>query len=171
MIASTLRASGKRVGVYNSPHLVHWSEAVLINGAPDIDGWRGSMHAIQAALGDVEGVCGRYTAFEASCAAMWLQLARARVDYAVVEAGVGGLRDATNVCDSVSAAALTTVGLDHQDLLGNTIAEIRSGRVIVINLEGGTCPFILSLGFNWRRTRLSLLTPLSVSMDEYFSKE
>ena len=54
---------------------------------------------------------------------------------------------------------------------GNAIAEIRSGRVIVINLEVGTRAFILSLDFNWRRTRLFLLTPRSVSMDEYFSKE
>ena len=141
MIASTLRASGKRVGVYNSPHLVHWSEAVLINGAPDIDGWRGSMDAIQAALGHVEGVRGRYTAFEASCAAMWLQLARAHVDYAVVEAGVGGMRDATNVCDSVSAAALTTVGLDHQDLLGSTIAEIAHDKCGIFKPG---CPAVVS---------------------------
>ena len=89
----------------------------------------------------MEGVRGRYTAFEASCAAMWLQLARAHVDYAVVEAGVGGMRDATNVCDRVSAAALTTVGLDHQDLLGSTIAEIAHDKCGIFKPG---CPAVVS---------------------------
>ena len=43
-----------QVGVYNSPHLFHWSEAVLINDVPDLEGWRVSMNAIQEALGDVD---------------------------------------------------------------------------------------------------------------------
>jgi folylpolyglutamate synthase/dihydropteroate synthase len=91
-----------KVGVYNSPHLNHYSDAVLVNDRPDLPGWYDSMHTIQEALGGAEKACGKYTAFEVTCAAMWLQLERAKVDYAVVEAGVGGLRDATNVCESVS---------------------------------------------------------------------
>lgn len=141
MVSAALRAAGKRVGVYNSPHLFHWSDAVLIDGEPDEAGWRASMGAIQAALGDIDGARGRYTAFEASCAAMWLQLATAKVDYAVIEAGVGGLRDATNVCDTVSASVLTSVGLDHQQLLGDTIAEIAQDKCGIFKPR---CPAVVS---------------------------
>jgi dihydrofolate synthase/folylpolyglutamate synthase len=141
MIAAALRAAGKRVGVYNSPHLVHWSESVTIDDEPNLDAWRASMRDIQRALGGVEHARSKYTAFEASCAAMWLQLASAQVDYAVVEAGVGGMRDATNVCDAVSAAVLTTVGLDHQDLLGSTIAEIARDKSGIFKPN---CPAIVS---------------------------
>jgi dihydrofolate synthase / folylpolyglutamate synthase len=141
MVAAALRAAGKRVGVYNSPHLFHWSDAVLVDGEPDEAGWRASMGAIQAALGDVDGARGRYTAFEASCAAMWLQLATAKVDYAVIEAGVGGLRDATNVCDNVSASVLTSVGLDHQQLLGDTIAKIAQDKCGIFKPR---CPAVVS---------------------------
>jgi len=141
MVAAALRAASKRVGVYNSPYVLHWSDAVLVDGRPDEAGWRASMRAIQAALGAVDGARGRYTAFEASCAAMWLQLATAQVDYAVVEAGVGGLRDATNVCDAVSAAALTSVGLDHQQLLGDTIADIAADKCGIFKPR---CPAVVS---------------------------
>lgn len=141
MIASVLGAAGKKVGVYNSPHLFHWSDAVLVDGNPDVDGWRASMREIRQALANQGQVKGVYTAFEVTCAAMWLQMAKAKVDYAVIEAGVGGLRDATNVCDLVSAAALTSVGLDHQDLLGTTIAEIARDKAGIFK---NGCPAIVS---------------------------
>ena len=141
MVAAVLRAAGKRVGVYNSPHLFHWSEAVLVDGASDVLSWRASVRSVQRVLVNGGQATGAYTAFEVTCAAMWLQLATAKVDYAVIEAGVGGSRDATNVCDSVCAAAITSVGLDHQDLLGGTIPEIAHDKAGIFK-KG--CPAVVS---------------------------
>jgi len=89
MAAAALRAAGLRVGTYSSPHRLHASDAVTVDGAPDPAGWAAAVEAVCDAAGGAARAAGRLTAFEAATAAMWAQLAAARVDVAVVEVGVG----------------------------------------------------------------------------------
>ncbi len=114
MISSALRESGLKVGTYTSPHIRHWSDAVSINGHSDRHGWSKSVRQVEAAVGGSERAAGRITAFEAATAAMWAQMKDASVDVAVIETGVGGRLDATNVCERSEASIITNVGLDHQ---------------------------------------------------------
>ena len=116
MMSSVLQAAGYSVGVFSSPHLHHWSEAVTVNGMVNVEAWRRAVGKVQRQLVE-DGEDGKFTAFEAACAAMWVQLAERQVDYALIEVGVGGRLDATNVCEEVEVSIITSVGLDHQVML------------------------------------------------------
>jgi UDP-N-acetylmuramate-alanine ligase len=114
MISSALQRAGLKVGTYTSPHIRHWSDAVAINGKSDRDGWARAVSHVETAVGGSEKAAGRLTAFEAATAAMWSQMKHANVDIAVVETGVGGRLDATNVCAQSEVSVITNIGLDHQ---------------------------------------------------------
>ncbi|GJG88557.1 dihydrofolate synthase [Gemmatimonadetes bacterium T265] len=119
ILTALLRARGLTVGTYTSPHLVDFRERVVVDGraiAPE---------AVLAFLGrvdDVSRVLGA-TFFEVTTALAFDHFARARVGVAVIETGLGGRLDATNVVDPV-VAGVTEIGLDHTELLGSTIPEI-----------------------------------------------
>ena len=116
---SILKEAGLRVGSYMSPHIHHYSERVRINGhaASDADLCL-SFAAVEAARGDIS-----LTYFEfGTLAAMWL-FKEQEVDAAVLEVGLGGRLDAVNVVEP-DVAVVTSIGLDHQDWLGNDIADI-----------------------------------------------
>nr|WP_255699145.1 bifunctional tetrahydrofolate synthase/dihydrofolate synthase [Luteimonas sp. Y-2-2-4F] len=107
------RAQGWRVGAYTSPHLLRYNERVRLDGreAGD-DALVEAFEAVEAARGDVA-----LTYFETgTLAALWL-FARAGLDLAVLEVGLGGRLDAVNLVDA-DVAAITTIDLDHQDWLG-----------------------------------------------------
>ena len=113
------RAQGLRVGAYTSPHLLRYNERVRIDGrdAGD-DALVEGFEAVEAARGDTP-----LTYFEyGTLCALWL-FARAGLDLAVLEVGLGGRLDAVNMVDA-DAAIVTTVGLDHQDWLGGDIEAI-----------------------------------------------
>lgn len=74
MIAASLRRAGLRVGVYNSPHVRHWSDAVTVDGRSDPLGWASSVGAVAKAVGGADGARGKLTAFEVATTAMWVQL-------------------------------------------------------------------------------------------------
>lgn len=126
MAESVLRASGLTTGLFTSPHLVSFRERIRINGVmvseEDI-AW-----AVEQVRGPIEqlreeGKLNPSTFFEAYLA-MALVLFRERgVELAVLETGLGGRLDATNTCEPV-ACAITTLGLDHTEILGNTIEQI-----------------------------------------------
>ncbi len=114
-LASLLRASGQRVGVYASPHLVRYNERVDIEGtlASD-DDLCTAFAAVEAARGEIS-----LTYFEmGTLAAFWL-FERAQLDVAVLEVGLGGRLDAVNLIDA-DLALVTSIGLDHAEWLGNT---------------------------------------------------
>jgi dihydrofolate synthase/folylpolyglutamate synthase len=121
MIAALLAATGRRVGTYTSPHLRDVTERIGVGGHP-VDALE-----LEWALSEVLDVAERIDVdpawFEAMTLAGFLLLAEAQVDVAVVEVGLLGRWDATNIVDG-RVAVVTSVGLDHTDLAGPTLADI-----------------------------------------------
>jgi dihydrofolate synthase/folylpolyglutamate synthase len=118
-IASIFSASGYRTGLYTSPHLVRFTERIRIDGKEIPE--RRLVRYIESIRDAIETV--NATFFEATTCAAYLYFADERVDMAVIETGLGGRLDATNVvvpCVSV----ITNVALDHQEYLGSTIKAI-----------------------------------------------
>ncbi|MCL2915380.1 bifunctional tetrahydrofolate synthase/dihydrofolate synthase [Shewanella corallii] len=115
MLESILRDAGMSVGVYSSPHLVHFNERVRINGidAPDAD-IIGAFAAIEQARGDIS-----LSYFEFATLTGLYLFKQAKLDVAILEVGLGGRLDATNIIDA-DVAVVTAVDLDHQEFLGNT---------------------------------------------------
>jgi len=113
-VEAIARANGWRVGSYTSPHLLRYNERVRIDGHDAADAALvAGFEAVEAARGDT-----RITYFEyGTLCALWL-FERAQLDLAVLEVGLGGRLDATNLVDP-DVAVVTTVDLDHQDWLGN----------------------------------------------------
>jgi dihydrofolate synthase / folylpolyglutamate synthase len=123
MIEALLRDAGLRVGSYLSPHVSSWAERIRVDGE-EAD--------FERAIERVREVCEREggTQFEVLTAAALAEFAAAGVDVAVVEAGLGGRHDATNVLDS-RVVVLTSVALDHTDVLGSTREEIAAEKLAV----------------------------------------
>jgi dihydrofolate synthase / folylpolyglutamate synthase len=144
MIAAILERHGLRTGSYLSPHLVSYSERVQI-GERDIE-----THAFAAAIAGSVLPAERVnrtlaendhvTQFELLTAAAFWELARREAQVVVVEAGLGGRYDATNVIDS-KVSALTNVGLEHTRWLGPTLTDIATEKLAVLG-QGS----ILALG-------------------------
>jgi dihydrofolate synthase/folylpolyglutamate synthase len=122
MTAALLRAAGLRTGAYTSPHVRRWSERIQVDGA-DAD--------LEAALARVRPHAEGATQFEVITAAALAELAGQGVDAAVVEAGLGGRLDATNVL-SARVVVLTNVALEHTDVLGPTREAIAAEKLAVI---------------------------------------
>src|SRR5919201_3680674 len=122
--AAFLLREGLSVGAYTSPHVVGWSERIQVDGE-DAE--------LEAALGRVRPPAEQVgaTQFEVLTAAAFAEFAAAGVDAAVIEAGLGGRYDATNVIDA-PVVLLTNVGLDHTDVLGETRAEIAREKLAVV---------------------------------------
>ena len=122
--AAFLQREGLSVGAYTSPHVSGWGERIQIDGK-DAD--------FEAALGRVRHAAERVgaTQFETLTAAALAEFADARVDVAVIEAGLGGRLDATNVLDA-RIVALTNVSLDHTDVLGDTREQIAREKLAVV---------------------------------------
>jgi dihydrofolate synthase/folylpolyglutamate synthase len=120
IVASVLQAAGYRVGLYTSPHLVDFRERIQVAGAP-IEEER--VAELTASLREAAGESLDPTFFEFTTAMAFQHFAEAGVDVAVVEVGLGGRFDATNVLTPV-ASAITNVALDHQEYLGHSIPAI-----------------------------------------------
>ncbi len=135
MIAALLEAGGVRTGAYLSPHILSWRERVEIRGEPiSEDAFTEALErAEQSALvaDRSDGEEGPVTQYELLTAAAFVAFVEARVQYAVIEAGLGGRLDATNVIPS-SLTVLTSVGLDHTEWLGETVEEIAAEKVAVL---------------------------------------
>jgi dihydrofolate synthase/folylpolyglutamate synthase len=129
-LASILSAAGHRVGLYTSPHLVELRERWLIGGEmiePAL--LDASIEELQLAA-EKSGINPTY--FEALTVIAFIAFARARCDIAVLEVGMGGRLDATNVVRPI-AALITPIGFDHMEYLGNTIAKIAMEKAGVIH--------------------------------------
>ncbi len=145
--AALLERRGIRAGAYVSPHLVSFRERVLIGGEPaDPAVFAAAVLRVRTAalaLEDEEAVDGPVTQFEAVTAAAFVALREARVACAVIEAGLGGRWDATNVLPASqprtrrrSVAVLTSVSLEHTRWLGDTVAAIAAEKVEVLRPNG-----------------------------------
>ncbi len=135
MIESLLRASGLRTGRFSSPHLMNVTERIAIDGKPISDERFDEVwHDIEPYVRlvderQIDGVA--MTFFEVTTAMAYAAFADAPIDVAVVEVGLGGTWDATNVADA-GVAVVTPIDLDHTHLLGNTITEIAREKAGII---------------------------------------
>ncbi|MEL7350944.1 MAG: folylpolyglutamate synthase/dihydrofolate synthase family protein [Cyanobacteria bacterium J06560_5] len=129
-LAAALTAAGYRTGRYTSPHLVTWTERICIDGEAI------SWEALQTTLNEVEAAIAPDqpvpTQFEVFTAAAWQYFARQQVDIAVVEVGLGGRLDATNVCGTPLATVIVSIGRDHWQRLGNTLADIAGEKAGIL---------------------------------------
>lgn len=121
-----LRAAGYDTGLFTSPHLIRYSERIRIGGREIGD------EALLSAFGEIDAARGALSLsfFEWNALAAFVAFARARVDVAVLEVGMGGRLDAVNILDA-DAAAVVSVGLDHQEWLGHTIEAIGAEKAAI----------------------------------------
>jgi dihydrofolate synthase/folylpolyglutamate synthase len=134
-LSAVLTEAGYRVGRYTSPHLIDWTERICLNERPI------AARELAAILKDIQQVIPADrespTQFEVITAAAWLYFARSRVDIAVMEVGLGGRLDATNVCDRPLVSAITSLSREHWQNLGSTLADIAREKAGI--LKAG-CP-------------------------------
>lgn len=127
-LATILKLAGYKVGLYTSPHLVRFNERICINGAEISD--ENVVKAYQAVkkvhTGDREP-----TFFEFSTAMAFYEFGRQKVDWAVIETGMGGRMDATNII-MPEVSIISNISLEHQSYLGKTIAEIAGEKAGII---------------------------------------
>ncbi|HEX4759745.1 MAG TPA: Mur ligase family protein, partial [Thermoleophilaceae bacterium] len=139
MIAAILERHGIRTGSYTSPHLVSFTERVEIDEQPvsGADFAAAVARAAHAAelVNHTQDEGDTVTQFEALTAAAYHELARRGVEVAVIEAGLGGRYDATNVIPS-KVQVLTGVGLEHTRWLGPTITDIAEEKLAVVRDQG-----------------------------------
>ncbi len=127
MAAAVLRAAGRHVGLFTSPHLVSYRERIRLDGTPIateavVDGLRRVTDAAEA-LRRRGALAGPPTFFEITTALGFLTFAEAKVDAAVVEVGLGGRLDATNVL-AADVGVITTIELEHTEILGPTLHDV-----------------------------------------------
>ncbi|MBD2436092.1 glutamate ligase domain-containing protein [Nostoc sp. FACHB-110] len=121
-LSSVLTETGYRTGRYISPHLIDWTERICINEQPiSAEELNQLLQRVQAAV----SVDDEYpTQFEIITAAAWLYFAQQQVDVAVIEVGLGGRLDATNVCSQPLVTVVTSISREHWQQLGPTVADI-----------------------------------------------
>jgi dihydrofolate synthase/folylpolyglutamate synthase len=134
--AAILREHGLRAGAYTSPHLHSFAERIEVDGQAIPDGdFAGAVARVAQAAEMVNRTLSddddRVTQFEALTAAAYYELARRGVEVAVIEAGLGGRYDATNVIPS-AVQVLTSVGLEHTRWLGGTVKDIAEEKLAVV---------------------------------------
>jgi dihydrofolate synthase/folylpolyglutamate synthase len=124
MIAAALQAAGKRTGLHTKPHLHAMTERARIDGAPiERERFAALLDAMMPAIERTAAQFGRPTYYETLLALAFVYFADERVDVAVIEVGLGGRLDGTNLVLPM-VAAITSVGYDHTDVLGSTIEAI-----------------------------------------------
>ena len=138
LLTSILTHSGLRVGSFNSPYLYEMRESIRINGEPITEG---ELLALFDRLRPIaDAMTDKPTEFELLTAAAYLCFKEAGVDVAVVECGMGGGADATNVTPSSLLSVITGVAIDHTSYLGDTVAEIARHKAGIIKRG---CPVLV----------------------------
>ncbi|MBI3953712.1 MAG: bifunctional folylpolyglutamate synthase/dihydrofolate synthase, partial [Chloroflexi bacterium] len=135
LIAAALQEAGYRVGLYTSPHLHSFRERIAVNGRPleaaefaaAVEQARPHIDAINA-----HPVHGRISWFEALTVVAFLHFARQRAEVQVLETGLGGRLDATNVVPQPLVSVITSISLDHTQILGDTVAQIAREKAGII---------------------------------------
>ena len=136
-VSAVLTTAGYQVGRYTSPYLVDWTDQICLNDRPMTpERLLDALQQVAAAI--PAGV--QITQFELFTATAWWIFAQAPVDIAVIEVGLGGRLDATNVCDRPLVTAITSISREHCQFLGSTLAEIASEKAGI--LKPG-CPVVV----------------------------
>jgi dihydrofolate synthase / folylpolyglutamate synthase len=130
-LTTLLTTKGLSVGTFTSPHLERINERLMAGDEPITDDELAELLSSIASLEPLLGPAGRLTWFEILTAAAYRWFADRPVDVAVVEVGLGGRWDATNVADG-TVAVVTNVGLDHVEFLGPTLADVAAEKAGII---------------------------------------
>ena len=137
-LASVLTEAGYQVGRYTSPHLVDWTERICLNQKPiEPETLANILQQIQKAINPQSE---SPTQFEVITAAAWLYFAQSQVDIAIMEVGLGGRLDATNVCDRPLVSIITSISKEHWQRLGPTVADIAREKAGILK---GNCPAVI----------------------------
>ena len=143
MLAAILRQAGYRTGLFTSPHLIRVEERFQVDGRPI------SRDELRAALRDIQEISLRnplsgLTFFEVATAAGFLHFHRRRCEAVVLEVGLGGRFDSTNVCRP-AVSVITSISYDHMELLGDRLAQIAAEKAGIVKpgrpcVSGATAP-------------------------------
>jgi dihydrofolate synthase/folylpolyglutamate synthase len=148
LLASVLRQAGYRTGLFTSPHLEHVAERIQVDGEPisppELAGIMNDVKAAVATLDRQASDGGGVTFFEVATALGFVHFVRRRVDVALVEVGLGGRFDSTNVCRPL-LSIITSISFDHTEQLGYTLASIAREKAGIVKpgrpvLSGVTAP-------------------------------
>ena len=139
MINAILVAAGYRAGLYSSPHLSRLEERIRINGEPCtpeqlvllVDGVAPAVLRLDTEFDEGKSDIGKPTYFEIMTAMSMLHFRQQNVDYAILEVGLGGRLDSTNVCDP-SVTVITSISFDHKKQLGNTLDSIATEKAGIL---------------------------------------
>lgn len=137
MVARILQAAGYRVGLFTSPHISAFEERMTVDGVPPRPEVLVELaRRLAGPVASMDGSPGPMspTYFELATALAWLYFSECGADVAVLEVGLGGRLDATNVCNT-EAAVITNISRDHTALLGSTLAEIAAEKAGIIKPE------------------------------------
>lgn len=129
MLRAMLEAEGRRVHAYHSPHLIRFHERILLGGAPISEAHLADILARVEAANQGAPI----TFFEVTTAAAFLAFCEHPADYLILEVGLGGRLDATNVI-TAKRSAITAISLDHQEFLGDTILSIAEEKAGIMKL-------------------------------------
>lgn len=133
-LESALRAAGKKTGLFTSPHLMHLEERFALEGKPCSrqDFVWAAEQAGQAAFAMVEEGLPHPTFFEYVFAIGMVIFARKQVEYAVLETGLGGRLDATNIVGRPILTVITSISLEHTEILGDTLGQIAAEKAGIL---------------------------------------
>ena len=137
MLSSVLTAAGYRTGLFISPYIMRFNERMQVNGMPISD--EELAEIVTEVQPVAESMAERPTEFEIITAAAFVWFARQKCDIVVLETGLGGRLDATNLISQNVCAVITNLGLDHTEYLGNTLGEIAGEKCGI--LKPG-CPVV-----------------------------
>ncbi|MFK0297965.1 bifunctional folylpolyglutamate synthase/dihydrofolate synthase [Brevundimonas sp. NPDC090276] len=126
LIRAIAEAAGLRVHAYTSPHLVRFNERIRLAGSLISD------DQLNAILDRIEAVAGEATVFESTTAAAFLAMSETPADLAIIEVGLGGSLDATNVIDRPLLSVITPVDLDHAEFLGDRLEGVAAEKAGIL---------------------------------------
>ena len=169
MLASIFQAAGYRVGLYTSPHLQDYRERIRINGRmiPEAD-LADLLREVRPLAESAErGGLSHPTEFEVGTVCMYLYFRKQQVDLVIQETGLGGLWDSTNTIDRPLLSVITSIGLDHQQVLGSSLEEIagqkagiiKPGSVVLSAEQPEDARRVLEAAAREKRARLEFVPP------------
>ncbi len=165
MLSEILQASGYKTGLYTSPYIQRFNERIRINGKPIDDGALAKLCEEVRAAAEKTGE--RFSEFEFDTAMGFLHFAREKCDMVVLETGLGGRLDPTNIIAPPECAVMTNIGLDHTEILGNTIEKIamekagilKQGSALVLYEPPEDCDIVFPLAALCREKGASFRMP------------
>ncbi len=162
MLESILRTAGYKTGLYTSPHIYEYTERIKINGQEI------SKEDFAQLFEEVYALGIHLTEFETLTAMMFLYFQRNNVDIVVLETGMGGRFDATNVIKENLCSIITQIDLDHTDRLGKTKDEIAFEKAGIIKPN---CPVITSMGYEAIRDKADEVNAMLLFSSPYVPQD